>query len=148
MAKFEIYALPVGGGQLALAPEPTRDDHSQLATWSPDLVVSMIETGTPIIELGPDTWVHFPVKDYDVPASATMAAWSELSEKIQIILAQGGRVLFHCRGGCGRSGMAVLRIMIAVGEAPDTALTRLRALRPCAVETAAQLQWAQRGQHP
>ena len=46
-----------------------------------------------------------------------------------------GRVLIHCMGGCGRSGMAALRLMIEAGEAPGAALERLRAVRPCAVET-------------
>ena len=38
--------------------------------------------------------------------------------------------------------MIALRLMIDSDEAPDTALTRLRAARPCAVETKAQLRWA------
>ncbi|MFX0541249.1 protein-tyrosine phosphatase family protein [Roseovarius sp. S4756] len=58
----------------------------------------------------------------------------------------GGRVLFHCPGGCGRSGMAALRLMIAAAEAPDAAQERLRARRPCAVETSAQMRWPLRGQ--
>ena len=38
--------------------------------------------------------------------------------------------------------MAALRLMIEAGEKPDRALVRLRALRPCAVETEEQLYWA------
>jgi hypothetical protein len=33
-------------------------------------------------------------------------------------------------------------LMIEMGEDADDALTRLRAVRPCAVETDAQLAWA------
>ncbi len=55
---------------------------------------------------------------------------------------QGGRVLVHCMGGCGRSGMALLRLMVESGEPADRALARLRAVRPCAVETPEQLAWA------
>ena len=40
--------------------------------------------------------------------------------------------------------MAVLRLMIEAGEAPEVALPRLRAVRPCAVETEAQMTWATR----
>ena len=54
----------------------------------------------------------------------------------------GDRILIHCRGGCGRSGMIVLRIMIEFGEDPEEALERLRKIRPCAVETEAQENWA------
>ncbi len=41
--------------------------------------------------------------------------------------------------------MAVLRLMVEVGEAPEAALARLRAVRPCAVETEAQRDWAEQG---
>ena len=61
------------------------------------------------------------------------------------VVAGGGRVLFHCLGGCGRSGMAVLRLLVEMGEAPEAALERLRRVRPCAVETGDQCDWAARG---
>jgi hypothetical protein len=38
--------------------------------------------------------------------------------------------------------MIALRLMVEDGEAPDAALARLRAARPCAVETNAQMRWA------
>ena len=38
--------------------------------------------------------------------------------------------------------MALMRQMVEDGEAPDAALARLRAARPCAVETKAQMRWA------
>ncbi|MDH5531227.1 MAG: protein phosphatase, partial [Paracoccaceae bacterium] len=50
--------------------------------------------------------------------------------------------------GCGRSGMAVLRLMVEAGEPVDVALIRLRKVRPCAVETDAQLAWASRQTGP
>ena len=38
--------------------------------------------------------------------------------------------------------MVVLRLMVDSGEAAEAALDRLRAARPCAVETDAQMAWA------
>jgi hypothetical protein len=38
--------------------------------------------------------------------------------------------------------MIVLRIMVEFGENPDKALQRLRRIRPCAVETKDQENWA------
>ena len=70
------------------------------------------------------------------------AAWPEVSALAAGILSSGGGVLAHCYGGCGRSGMAVLRLMVEAGEDAQAALIRLRAVRPCAVETEAQLAWA------
>ena len=40
--------------------------------------------------------------------------------------------------------MIALRLMIEAGEAAGPALKRLRALRPCAIETEAQMDWALR----
>ena len=48
-------------------------------------------------------------------------------------------------GGCGRSGTAVLRLMVEAGEEASVALGRLRAVRPCAVETPEQFAWAAGG---
>jgi protein-tyrosine phosphatase len=47
-------------------------------------------------------------------------------------------------GGCGRSGSVALRLMVETGEAAADAFIRLRAARPCAVETDAQYRWASR----
>ncbi len=89
-------------------------------------------------------WVHLPIEDFGAPTSAVEEAWPGVSAAARHALAGGGRVLVHCRGGCGRSGMVVLRLMVECGERADKALERLRALRPCAVETDAQLAWAAR----
>lgn len=151
---FGPHALAVGGGTLGLCPLPGRGgdlagDLARLADWHPDLVVSLTEAP----EMAPTGladwlaregigWRHFPVADYAVPDVSGEAAWPALAAEIGAVLARGGRVLVHCMGGCGRSGMVALRLMVAGGEPPDSALARLRAVRPCAVETPAQLDWA------
>ena len=152
---FAIRELPVGGGVLALCPMPGRggefaDDVARVLDWAPDLVVSM--TGAAemaaardlphVLAQGGVGWRHYPVGDFGVPDDKGDAGWPALAGEMQAVLVQGGRVLLHCLGGCGRSGMVALALMVRAGEAPDTALARLRAVRPCAVETAAQLAWA------
>ncbi len=79
-------------------------------------------------------------RDMRIPPDEIEALVDELSAR----LAAGGRIALHCMGGCGRSGMLALRLMVRAGEAPEAALARLRAARPCAIETAAQLAWAVR----
>jgi protein-tyrosine phosphatase len=137
---------------MALAPMPGRgghyaDDLAQILAWQPGLVISMVETAELFGPLGADLqgagvdWCQVPVVDYGVPEPAHL--WDVTAQKSHAVLAQGGKVLVHCMGGCGRSGMAVLQHMITLGERPDEALERLRSHRPCAVETKAQLAWAQ-----
>lgn len=138
---FEPYSLSVGAGTLALSPLP--EAAWQVADW--DAVLSMTTASEMPDGLVTDfqrreLWAHFPVTDYGVPDDDT--PWAPISVQLHDVLEGGGRVLVHCKGGCGRSGMAVLRLMIEAGEDPDKALVRLRSLRPCAVETEAQLAWA------
>lgn len=154
---FEIFALPVGGGTLALSPMPGcggayHDDLGAIRAWAPDVVVSMT-TGAEMAQdgagdFGRDVagleakWFHLPIEDFGTPPPDIIQHWAEIGVDIRMALSKGARVLVHCRGGCGRSGMIVLRMMIECGEASDAALARLRALRPCAVETEGQMRWA------
>ncbi|WP_343075812.1 protein-tyrosine phosphatase family protein [Aliiroseovarius sp. Z3] len=87
-------------------------------------------------------WHHLPIFDFGAPDRETSDRWNKLSAHAQHLLSKGGKVLAHCKGGCGRSGMILLRLMVDMGEDPDAALSRLRRARPCAVETREQLHWA------
>ena len=157
MSGFVIFALSVSDGILALAPLPGRGGHyredlAHLRDWRPALVISMTTpeemTRHGVADLGADIqdtgtrWIHLPVDDFGIPGAEQMEAWHGASKAALAALDGGGRVLVHCLGGCGRSGMVALRLMIEAGEDRDTALRRLRALRICAVETAEQMAWA------
>ncbi len=152
-----LHALSVANGILALCRIPGgtgayQADLRHINEWKPSLVLSM--TTPPEHDmvgartLGSDIqsmasrWCHLPVPDYSTPTPAVLAKWPKASQAARKALDGGGRVLVHCRGGSGRSGMAVLRLMIETGEPPHAALKRLRAVRPSAVETDAQLAWA------
>ena len=152
-----IHALHAGGGTIALAPLPGiggdyGGDLEHIKGWKPAFVVTLVthvelvEAGIP--DLGPDIqdkgarWIHLPVADFGTPNASFVLRWPELSAQALRALSGGGKVLVHCKGGCGRSGMVALRLMIEAGEAPDEALERLRSVRPCAVETNEQMRWA------
>jgi predicted protein tyrosine phosphatase len=144
---FSISEIAVGGGVLGLCPLPQVSDVATLHDWRADVVLTLVEPAE-AAELSPDladalaaegiAQRCFPIADFGVP----VAGWSEISADLHGRLAKGGRIIVHCRGGCGRTGMIALRLMIELGEAPDAALARLRAVRPCAVETEAQRLWA------
>ena len=149
MSDYAIYELSVGGGTLALSPLPQGDGVPVLLDWQPDIVISMMaqadmakygagDLGQVLIRKDV-IWHQVPVVDYGTPNPADVAT---VVADAMACLAAGGRVLTHCRGGCGRSGTMALRIMVAAGEDGDAALTRLRNVRPCAVETDAQVAWA------
>ena len=54
----------------------------------------------------------------------------------------GGGVIFNCMGGCGRSGMFLMRLLLEMGWNSEGALERLREFRACAIETEQQKSWA------
>lgn len=156
-----IHALSVGDGILALSQIPGADgnyadDLEHIRSWTPAMVVSLTtglemfvakahQMGNDLQERG-TRWCHMPIEDFGTPDPAFEEKWPDLSRDIRKALSGGGRVLVHCRGGCGRSGMVALRLMIEAGEAPDDAVARLRSVRACAVETDAQMAWALAGE--
>ena len=155
-----IAELALGGGVLALSPMPGRGgayqaDLRDLVGFGPDLVLTMTTkeelasrdaAGLPDdLDAAGIGWLHLPITDFGAPDAATAALWPKASAKARAVLASGGKVLIHCMGGCGRSGMAALRLMVEAGEEPSAALKRLRVVRPCAVEMPEQFEWASAG---
>lgn len=157
MSVYPIYPLPLRAGQVALAPVPGRvagyeADLSTLLHWRPDMVLTMTtqaeldrvgatDLGEDLVAVGV-CWHHLPIVDFGAPGPDVLARWPQVTAQAADLLDAGGQVLIHCFGGCGRSGMVALRLMVEAGEAPDAALIRLRAARPCAVERDAQFAWA------
>jgi len=160
MDRFDVASVSASGGMIGICPIPGRagdyaGDLAAILGWAPDLVLTMTtpeelrRTGAAgfgaTLRAQGLGWRHLPITDLGAPAPATARLWPAASAHALAILHGGGRVLVHCYGGCGRSGMAVLRLMVEAGERPDTALRRLRAVRPCAVETSQQMAWATAG---
>jgi hypothetical protein len=145
-----------GGGRIGLCRMPGRSgdlagDVATIASWTPWVVVSLTESAE-LERLGGGglaarlagagiAWRHFPVVDYGVPEATSGAAWADLSSELHRVLDDGQKVLLHCHGGIGRSGMVALRLLVERGEGGDAALARIRAVRPGAVETEAQKVW-------
>lgn len=157
MSEYRIAEVRLGVGLLGIAPLPGRtgfyeEDLSALLRWNPDLVFTMTQPaeldygdasgfGADLAAAGV-LWRHLPIADMGPPPPDTEALWGEASATAHGVLDQGGRVFAHCFGGCGRAGMALLRLMVETGEDVDPALARLRDARPCAVETDGQMKWA------
>ena len=150
--RLTIAELGLARGTLGICPMPGRTgfyqaDLEAIRHWAPSLVLTLT-TAAELDGFAPDLgadlaglgirWLHYPIEDYATPDSQ----WPQIAAAAHAEIAGGNRVLAHCMGGCGRSGTALLRLMVESGEGPQLALTRLRAARPCAVETDAQYAWA------
>jgi protein-tyrosine phosphatase len=87
-------------------------------------------------------WLHLPIRDVDVPDSHFEASWASAGGRLGNRLRNGERVLVHCRGGLGRTGMVAARLLVEVaGATPQQALDAVREARPGAVETPEQETW-------
>ncbi len=154
---FEVFEISVGPALLGISRLPGLqgnflDDIEKIFNWKPATIISLTEQKEidnlgasdfiSLIEKEKIPWLQFPIKDFGIVDKAQEILWEPISKNIHQKIKAGGRILVHCRGGCGRTGMIVLRIMIEFGEDPDEALERLRRIRPCAVETKAQENWA------
>ncbi|MGN6818061.1 MAG: ADP-ribosylglycohydrolase family protein, partial [Sphingomonas sp.] len=81
-----------------------------------------------------------------VPGAAFEAAWMEHGEGVRARLRDGFDIVVHCKGGLGRAGTIAARLMVELGVPPSTAVSEVRAARPGAIETDAQLNYVL-GQH-
>lgn len=157
LSDYHIAELPCGAGWLGIAPMPGRGgayeaDLNAVLRWGAGLVLTMTTTSELLrcgagrlcddLNAADVAWRHLPIPDFGAPPPETDAMWPEVSALAHELLAEGGCVFAHCFGGCGRSGMALLRLMVEAGEDVDPALERLRAVRACAVEAETQKAWA------
>ena len=91
------------------------------------------DLGSAIQERG-ITWHHFPMPDGGVP-DCDLDGWMARIGLLDESLRQGLNVVVHCRGGCGRAGLAAGSLLIKQGASDIEALAAVRAVRPCAIET-------------
>lgn len=83
-------------------------------------------------------WMHLPIIDVGVPDKRFEDSWVLAGAILHQRLDAGDRIVIHCRGGLGRTGLVAGRILVERGCIPQTAIHRVRAVRPHAIETAAQ----------
>jgi protein-tyrosine phosphatase len=151
-SSFEIFEIKGhSGGVIALSPQPmTQEEFDTIAEWKPDIVVThTTETEFPNDPFLPTEfrnsnfdWHYVPIIDFGAPIGDDLEIWEQTANLLTAELNTGARILCHCKGGQGRSGMMVLRVLVSQGEAAQVALARLREIRPGAVETDAQMSWA------
>jgi len=80
-----------------------------------------------------------PIEDGDIPDLTFEKSWNTAGAQLREDLLRGEKILIHCKGGLGRSGMIAARLIVELGAAtPEAAIQQVRASRPGAIETHAQ----------
>jgi ADP-ribosyl-[dinitrogen reductase] hydrolase len=155
--------LTPGGGRLGLTFLPGKiDDRAMtgrwhrdlgvdldvIAEWQPDLILTVMEShefdalGVPqfaeVLSRRFPGWRQLPIVDVGVPDEIFEQAWKRTGAEARSVLARGGKVLIHCRGGIGRTGMIAARLLVELGESPQKAIASVRKGRPSRIETRGQ----------
>ena len=154
-----------GGGAIALTMCPgkrqpdaitgpwDRDlaaDLDAIAVFGAGMVITLMESdelksaATPVSLLRDEvekrgwTWLHWPISDFAAPGPDFEVAWKAEAPGVCKTLAAGGRVVVHCRGGRGRSGLVAARLLIEMGVDSLAAIEAVRSAQPLAIETPPQ----------
>ncbi len=146
-----LLGLTICPGKKDLSRQWNRDldeDLRAIRNWGASTVVTLIEThefellkvnglGELVQKLGM-RWIHLPIRDVDVPDQRFENAWAAAGPEIHQRIQGGEKILIHCRGGLGRTGLVAGLILVERGCAPRDAIQQVRAARRGAIETVAQ----------
>jgi ADP-ribosyl-[dinitrogen reductase] hydrolase len=123
-------------------------DLKALEAWNTQMLVSLVEPHefsqlgvTNFIEAVQHCnfrWHHLPITDMAAPSATFQEAWNTHGSDILRSLEHGERVVIHCAGGLGRSGMIAAKLLTVFGVSPDEAIAKVREARPGAIETRVQ----------
>jgi ADP-ribosyl-[dinitrogen reductase] hydrolase len=170
--RIDAVSVPGTGGLIGMTICPGKDEYAGLGIpsgpWKRDLeldlhvirdwqaqalvtliedfefeLLSVPELPEKVREFG-IPWLHLPIVDVRIPDRAFEEEWETAGEELRQILREGGRIVLHCRGGLGRTGLVAARLLVEFGMAPHEAIRRVRAARPGAIQTREQEEYVRR----
>lgn len=149
--RIGITFCPGKKGESFAGPDWDRDmglDLDRVVLWKATNVVTLLEDHEfamlGVHDLGREVkqrgmkWHHLPIVDGSPPDARFNVLWAKLKASLVEDIRNGEHVLVHCRGGLGRAGTVATLLLIELGASWPDALAMVRAIRPGAVETAAQ----------
>lgn len=88
-------------------------------------------------------WFHLPIEDDHAPEQEFNLAWQANHKKIHALLKNGHKLVIHCKGGTGRTGLVAAQILLERGLMLDEVVDRVRSIRPKALKIPAHLAYIQ-----
>lgn len=89
------------------------------------------------------TWLQWPVSDEAGPNDEFKEAYQASIGHVLEIIQHGGSVAVHCKGGSGRTGLAIALILKALGMTEHKIIEQVQVLRPKALTHPVQLAYFQ-----
>ena len=142
-------------GRLAVSPRPRGGGwlEEEIIAWSEsgiDVVVSLLtreerneldlNKEEELCQSHSISYFSFSIEDLGVPASRNEAL--NFVNMIERLLGEGRRIVIHCWGGIGRSGLIAACVLVSAGIEPETAIRLVSEARGMSVpQTAQQVQW-------
>lgn len=126
-------------------------DMQVIKAWGTDALVTLLEDHEfemmSVCEL-PDKvrkigikYYHLPIRDVSVPNNRFRWEWNRVGPELRAILISGGKLVIHCRGGLGRSGMIAAHLLVEFGTNPEKAIIMVKTARKGAIETPEQIEY-------
>ncbi|USH05392.1 cyclin-dependent kinase inhibitor 3 family protein [Grimontia kaedaensis] len=151
------WELPVESGALILTPCPGTKEISlleslqQLKAQGATAVVTAIneeemvskgveQLGELVQELGME-WFHIVIEDDEAPDATFMAKWEASQSELHEAIANGDKVVMHCMGGSGRTGLLAAHLLLERGWELEDIIRDVQALRPGAFTKQPQIDY-------
>jgi len=83
-------------------------------------------------------WYHLPIKDKSIPDERFERQWISAGPELKNELIKGHRIVIHCLGGLGRTGIVTAKLLVDLGHSPEEAIVAVRKARPGAIENELQ----------
>ena len=86
-------------------------------------------------------WFQIEIEDDCAPDQVFTAKWQQINDELHGVLNQGGKVVLHCMGGSGRTGILAAHILLEKGWALPKVIEEIQTLRPNAFQKPSQLDY-------